>query len=69
MIIYNSNETDFTHNGIGFLTDVLNASVVDALNGEYTLSFEYPTSSKMCEYGVNVIFCAISTLSPISSPL
>lgn len=62
MIIYNSNETDFTHNGIGFLTDVLNASVVDALNGEYTLSFEYPTSSKMCEYleEGNIVKCRVA---------
>lgn len=62
MIIYNSNETDFTHNGLGFLTDIINANVVDALNGEYTLSFEYPTNAKMCEYLVegNIVKCEVA---------
>ena len=62
MIIYNSNETDFTHNGLGFLTDIINANVVDALNGEYSLSFEYPTNAKMCEYLVegNIVKCEVA---------
>lgn len=62
MIIYNSNATDFTHNGLGFLTDVINANVIDALNGEYTLNFEYPTSSKMCKYLIegNIVKCKVA---------
>ena len=62
MIIYNSNATDFTHNGLGFLTDIISANVIDALNGEYTLNFEYPTSSKMCEYLIegNIVKCKVA---------
>ena len=50
MIIYNKDTTDFNNNGLGFLTDIISASVVDTLNGDYSLSFEYPTNAKLSEY-------------------
>ena len=42
MILYEKGTTDFTKNGLGYLTNVLSASVIDTLNGEYSLKFEYP---------------------------
>ena len=45
MILYEKGTTDFTKNGLGYLTDVLNAKVVEELNGEYSLTFDYPTKS------------------------
>ena len=47
MILYEKGTTDFSKNGLGYLANVLNASVVDALNGEYSLTFEYPTNDIM----------------------
>lgn len=45
MILYEKGTTDFTKNGLGYLTDVLNAKVVEELNGEYSLTFDYPTEA------------------------
>ena len=45
MILYEKGTTDFTKNGLGYLTDVLNAKVVDELNGEYSLTFDYPINA------------------------
>ena len=47
MILYEKGTTDFSKNGLGFLTNVLNASVVDALNEEYSLKFEYPINETL----------------------
>ena len=62
MIIYNKDTTDFNNNGYGFLTDIISASVVDTLNGDYSLSFEYPTNAKLSEYIVedNIIKCVVA---------
>lgn len=50
MIIYESNTTDFTYNGKGYLTSVINASVVDTLNGDYSLTFECPINERLSNY-------------------
>ena len=47
MILYEKGTTDFSKNGFGYLTNVLNAQVVDALNGEYSLTFEYPMNDTL----------------------
>ena len=47
MILYEKGTTDFSKNGLGYLSNVINAKVVDALNGEYTLTFEYPINDIM----------------------
>lgn len=62
MIIYNSTETNFNNNGLGFLTDVINASVIDQLNGEYSLTFEYPLNAKNNEYLIedNIVKCKVA---------
>lgn len=50
MNIYNSTETTFTRNGLGFLTDCISAYVTESLNGDCVLELEYPLNSKMSEY-------------------
>lgn len=62
MNIYLQNETDFTHNGLGFLTDILNAKVEDNLNGDYSLVFEYKINGKLSEYLVNenIVRCKVA---------
>lgn len=47
MILYETGTTDFSKNGLGFLNDVISANVIDAINGEYSLTFEYPIDSTM----------------------
>lgn len=43
-ILYNSNETEFNHNGIGTLSDCISCVVTEERNGAYELEMEYPTS-------------------------
>ena len=49
MILYEKGTTNFSKNGLGYIKDVLNATVVDELNGEYSLTFEYPTNGIMSD--------------------
>lgn len=62
MFIYESTETNFTNNGLGYLKDVLSANVNDKLNGDYSLTFEYPMNAKLNEYIVegNYIKCKVA---------
>ena len=62
MFIYENTETNFTNNGLGYLKDIISASVVDTLNGDYSLSFEYPMGAKLSEYLVegNYVRCKVS---------
>ncbi len=41
-ILYNKNETNFTHNGVGFLVDAIKCKVTEERNGSYELSLQYP---------------------------
>ena len=50
MHIYDKNTTDFGNNGYGFLRDALSASVTEVLNGEYSLSIEYPVGGILSEH-------------------
>ncbi|ASN71441.1 putative endopeptidase [uncultured Caudovirales phage] len=44
--LFKPDETDFTHNGIGILSDAVHeATVQEDLNGVYVLSFKYPLFS------------------------
>ena len=45
-IIYESNETQFTSNGLGRLQDVISCEVVEERNGIYELEFQYPISGR-----------------------
>lgn len=61
MKIYLYNENDFTKNGLGFLTDILSAEVVEELNGDFYLNLEYAINGKLSEYLVedNIISCKV----------
>ncbi len=61
MKIYESNTTDFTNNGLGFLTDILSATVVEELNGDYYLTFNYVLNGALSEYLVqdNIVQCKV----------
>lgn len=61
MKIFPYNETNFTNNGYGFLTDVLSANVVEELNGDYYLSFNYVLNGALSEYLVqeNIVQCKV----------
>lgn len=50
MKIYDEFTKVFTNNGIGILKDIYNTECIESLNGEFTLSFEYPKNSKYSEY-------------------
>ena len=41
-ILYEKNETAFTSNGLGRLTDCISCIVTEERNGRYECSFEYP---------------------------
>lgn len=62
MNIYLQNETDFSHNGLGFLTDIINSKVEDNLNGDYSLFFEYKINGHLSEYlqNENIVKCIVS---------
>lgn len=49
MRIYDSTENDFTKNGEGLLTDLLEASVTESLNGDMFLEFTYPINGHNAE--------------------
>lgn len=61
MNIYLQNESDFSNNGLGFLTDVLSASVTEELNDDYYLSINYKLNGALSEYLVeeNIIKCQV----------
>lgn len=50
MNIYASDETNFTRNGYGFLTECISAYVTESLNGDDVLEIEYPLNGSMSEY-------------------
>lgn len=45
-ILYESNETKFTSNGIGRLNDVISCVVTEEKNGSYELEMEYPITGR-----------------------
>ncbi len=47
--LYESTETDFTHRGLGSLTDTYSCVVTEHLNGLYDLIMEYPLNGKLYE--------------------
>ena len=62
MILYEKGTTDFTKNGFGFLNNVLNASVTEELNGEYSLTFDYPINETLSNELIEerIIKCQVS---------
>lgn len=47
--LYDKYETDFQHNGIGFLKDVISCVCTEVLNGKYELELEYPIGGFLIE--------------------
>ena len=45
-ILFAKNETDFTHNGLGRLTDCISCKVTEERNGIYELEMEYPITGR-----------------------
>lgn len=45
-VLYEKNETTFTHNGIGILVDTIKATVTEERNGSYELSLQYPITGR-----------------------
>lgn len=43
-ILYESTETKFTKNGLGFLSDCISCKVTEERNGSYEMEMEYPVS-------------------------
>ncbi|MGM0124678.1 hypothetical protein IGI37_002072 [Enterococcus sp. AZ194] len=52
-IIYEPRETDFAHNGLGFLADTTRCDVTEEANGKYELELEYPLMSRFSDYFEN----------------
>lgn len=59
-VLYPSSETAFTSRGYGALSDCISCTVVEALNGEYTLELKYPKGGQHEEYLAvrNIIVCS-----------
>jgi len=49
-ILFASNETNFTSNGIGRLADARRCEVTEERNGQYELLMEYPTNGALLSY-------------------
>jgi phage minor structural protein len=45
-VLYEKNETIFTHNGVGLLVDTISATVTEERNGSYELSLQYPITGR-----------------------
>ena len=45
-ILYAKNESTFSHNGYGLLTDTVKATVTEERNGAYELSLQYPITGQ-----------------------
>lgn len=62
MNIYLNNETDFIHNGLGFLTDILNMNITENLNGSYSLYFEYKIDGQLSDFiqNENIVKCKVA---------
>lgn len=48
-ILYSAEETEFTSNGIGVLSDALGVTVTEVLNGSYELEMSYPLGGRYFE--------------------
>lgn len=51
--IYKPSETDFSHNGLGVLSDCSRCEVYEVANGKYELELEYPLGTRFDEYFEN----------------
>ena len=52
-ILFSATETDFTHNGLGRLTEAISCSVTEERNGIYELELTYPVSGHLYSTIIN----------------
>ena len=62
MRIFSLDTTDFTYNGYGFLTDIINAEVYEEINGQYVLNMEYLVNGHLADKleRENIIVCKVA---------
>ena len=62
MILYEKGTTDFSRNGLGYLNNVLNAKITEELNGEYSLTFDYPLNELLSNELIEerIVKCKVS---------
>ncbi len=46
-VLFDKAESNFAHNGYGFLTDTISCVVTEERNGEFELTFQYPITGKL----------------------
>lgn len=66
-ILYAADETVFTHNGIGALSETLSCFVTEARNGGYEVEFTYPLAGRLFSYIETD--CIVKAKSNDTSPL
>ena len=54
-ILYYGNETSFTSNGIGRLTEIISCKVTEERNGTYEVEFEYPSDGRFYTLLVSMV--------------
>lgn len=62
MILYEKGTTDFSKNGLGYLNNVISANVVEELNGNYSLTFDYPLNETLSNELIEerIVKCKVS---------
>jgi phage minor structural protein len=52
-VIYKPRETDFTHNGLGRLSEATRCDITEEANGKFELELDYPANSRFSDYFEN----------------
>ena len=68
-ILYEANETAFTSNGLGRLSDAITCTVTEEVNGAYELKMEYPLDGRhVDDIEVNKIIYAVPSVGKHAQP-
>lgn len=65
--LFDQSATDFSSNGIGYLSDIVSCTVNEELNGEFELEFEYPISGKRYSE-IKLRSIIVAKANPYSTP-
>ena len=62
MILYEKGTTDFSRNGLGFLNNIISAKITEELNGDYSLTFDYPLNELLSNELIEerIVKCKVS---------
>lgn len=65
--LYDKSATDFSNNGIGFLTDIISCETTEERNGVYETVFTYPVEGLLYDYITegNIIKCKVNDTSDL----